>query len=468
MRPGRVSRTILAAALFGGGGAVPAAAQSSIEQPREPAWSLEKALGSPAGLTVQLNIRARLDQIDGQARPGFNAHDTTVNLRTALFVEYDAGDWRIGGELIDARVYGGNRGSPVSANDVNAFEPAQLYLAYDRAGAFGAGSRATIKAGRMVLNLGSRRLVSADTYRNTSQTYGGVYADLAGGGWRGEFYYVLPSTRLPEGMDDVLSNRVAFDRESFDTVLWGGRIERAGLFGGATAEATFVAFRERDRADTPTRDRSLNTAGARLFRPRATGRIDWEVEGFYQWGTISSGIAAGAPRVPVAAGFFHADIGYGWAGGWRPRVSLRFDYVSGDRPGGSFNRFDTLYGMRRAEIGPSGLYNSVARANLLSPGLRVEAAPDRRTDLYAMWRPLWLASRFDSFSTTGVRDANGRSGRFAGHQFELRVAHWLVPEALRLEWNGILLAKRGFLRRAPNAPATGDTAYSSLNLSAFF
>lgn len=81
---------------------------------------------------------------------------------------------------------------------------------------------------------------------------------------------------------------------------------------------------------------------------------------------------------------------------------------------------------------------------------------------------LWLASRFDIFSTTGARDATGNSGRFAGRQVEARVRYWLIPKRLRLEWNGLLLAKGRFLRDAPNAPAGGNTVYSSFNATISF
>ena len=81
---------------------------------------------------------------------------------------------------------------------------------------------------------------------------------------------------------------------------------------------------------------------------------------------------------------------------------------------------------------------------------------------------MWLASRTDAFSTTGVRDPAGRSGRFAGHQIETRIRYWLIPETLRLEANGVLLLKGRFLENAPNAQRNGDARYFSLNLTANF
>lgn len=149
-------------------------------------------------------------------------------------------------------------------------------------------------------------------------------------------------------------------------------------------------------------------------------------------------------------------------------MSLRFDRASGDGAGATFARFDTLFGMRRAEIAPAGLYNSVGRTNFTSPAIRIEATPDARSDIYAQYRALWLASRTDAFSTTGVRDAAGRLGNFAGHQLDMRVRHWLVRDALRFEATAVALWKGRFLEAAPNAPRNGDARYVSLNLTAYF
>lgn len=70
--------------------------------------------------------------------------------------------------------------------------------------------------------------------------------------------------------------------------------------------------------------------------------------------------------------------------------------------------------------------------------------------------------------TTGIRDARGRSGRFAGYLGEARVRRWLVAERLRGEVNDVWLVKRGLLRRAPNAPTFGDTVYGSVAVTALF
>ena len=174
--------------------------------------------------------------------------------------------------------------------------------------------------------------------------------------------------------------------------------------------------------------------------------MDYEIEALFQTGAISASLASVASRQSVSANFIHADIGYSFAGVWKPRLSVELDRASGDRRGGRYGRFDTLFGMRRADLAPAGLYNAIARTNIMTPGIRLEATPSKRLDAFAVYRAMWLAASEDSFAGTGVRDASGRSGDFAGHQLEARLRYWLIPARLRFEFDGLLLAKGRFLR----------------------
>lgn len=421
------------------------------------------------GLQLSGSVRVRYEAIDGQARAGFDSKDALVNLRTQILADYGAGPVHLVAELFDSRAWGADPGTPLTTGEVNALEPVQAYIAADLGAFLGKGSKASMQAGRFTLNLGSRRLVAADDYRNTTNGYTGVRADIsASGAIKASLIYVLPQMRLPDGAVALRDQKVALDRESFDAVLWGGLVSKGKAIGPASAELSYFHFGERDGAGRPTRDRSLDTVGGRIVADAKAGRLDYELEAFYQTGHISTSSAPGAPRQSVSASFVHAELGYTLPGGWQPHVSLELDRASGDKPGGRYGRFDTLFGMRRADLAPAGLYNAVGRANLLALGLRVEAVPSKRLDLFAAYRPLWLASATDSFSTTNVRDGSGRSGDFAGHQMEARLRYWLMPSRLRFEWNGLLLAKGRFLREAPNAPGGDWTKYTSFNLTASF
>lgn len=425
--------------------AAPAAAQTAGKQ----------------GIDLSGTSRLRIEAIDGQARAGFDKADDLINLRTTLMAQVRNGPVRLVAELWDSRVYGDDAGTPVTTAEVNTLELVQAFAELKAPGV-------TLTGGRFVMNLGSRRLIAADDYRNTTNGYTGLRGDLTWGqGWTATLVYTLPQQRRPDDLASVRRNAVAVDHEGFDLMLWGGLTARARAIGAATVEASFFHLGEHDRPGRPTRDRSLDTASVRVLRDPAAGKLDGEVEAIVQRGHVSTGLAAGAATQKVRAWFVHADAGYTLGDAWKTRVSVEYDHASGDRPGGAYGRFDTLFGMRRADLAPAGLYNAIARSNIVSPGLRVESMPDKRTDVMATLRAMWLAAREDAFASTGVRGASGRAGRFAGTQLDGRVRHLLAPW-LRLELDAVLLAKGRFLRTAPNAPAGRWTRYVSLNATATF
>jgi hypothetical protein len=424
-----------------------------------------------AGETLNLSgsTRVRYESIEGQPRVGFNGSDDLFSVRTILNGDYRSGDWRFEAELYDSRAYGSDSGTPLTTADVNALELVEASIRYEARDAFGPGTKLNVQAGRFMLNLGSRRLIAADNFRNTTNGYTGVRADIGlPDGLSATLVYTLPQVRLPDGRSDLVNNRVKMDRENFDLFLWGGLVAQKLAAKRGIVELSFYQLGERDANALATRDRALSTGGIRIYRDPAPGSISYESETMYQFGSISASLAPAAPKLDVSAWFTHFELGYSFARAWAPRVSLEFDYASGDGRGAKFGRFDTLFGMRGADFAPSGLYSAVGRSNLIASGVRLEVTPSKRVDAFAAYRALWLASRYDSFATTGVRDTTGSSGRFAGHQVEARLRYWLVPKRLRLEWSGLFLAKKQFLKKAPNAPASGNTAFNALSATVSF
>lgn len=431
--------------------------------------TLQTVIGNPDGFKLSGSSRLRYEALDGQPRAGLPYNDEQLAVRTAIFAEYAKGPIRIGGELYDSRAWLHEPSDALSSNEVNTLELVQAYVAADLDAPLGAGSKLNLQAGRFTLNLGSRRLVAADDYRNTTNGYTGLRADLrTGEGITATGIYVLPQLRLPDDRSSLEDHTIQRDRESFNLQLWGGYIARPDVIGGATGEIGYFGLLERDWPGHPTRNRNLDTFSARLIREPKARELDFEVEGIFQSGELRTGTAAAAPKQDVRASFVHADAGYLFPGKARLRLSVEYDRASGDAPGGKFGRFDTLFGMRRADLAPAGIYNAIGRANIETIGLRAEVAPSVRWDAFAAYRPMWLAEETDSFSTTGVRDATGRSGSFAGHQLEGRVRYWLVPNLLRAEINAVWLTKGRFLRTAPNAPASGDARYLASALTATF
>lgn len=423
------------------------------------------ALADGAPFSIAASARLRVESIDGQFRPNAPTNDTMVSLKTTLEAEYDAGPVRFGAELWDARAWGQDSKSSAGTAEINALELVQAHVKVEL-GDKAAGGHGMLTAGRFTLDLGGRRLVSRQRFRNTTNAFTGAHLGwTAKGGQKIDVIWAMPQVRLPEDAAGVRADRVVWDQESTDLIFFGVHGTLPHVFGGAIQPYAFGLI-ERDSPDRLTRNRRLATVGARLFRAAAKGEWDHDIEATYQFGKVRRSTAVSdTTDLDVSAWLLHTELGRTLTGAWSPRVVAMFDAASGDgEKAGKFSRFDTLYGARRFEFGPNGLYGPFSRANIVSPSVRFEVTPSKRTDGFIAWRSAWAQNARDSFAVTGVRDASGASGKLAGHQIEARVRHWIVPGRLQVDTGGAVLIKRGLLRDAPNAPATGNARYGYVDV----
>ncbi|WP_298190960.1 alginate export family protein [Novosphingobium sp.] len=430
---------------------------------------LAGALGAPDDLAISATVRTRVEGIDGQFRPSPATADSLFSLRTTLAIEYDAGPVRFGGELWDARAYGEAPNSSITTSDVNTLELVQAYAKIElgnwKKGAKGGHGLLTL--GRQTMDIGSRRLVARNRFRQTTNGFTGANLEwTTHGSTRLQAFWTMPQIRRPDDAQGLRDNKVKFDLETARVQFFGAHLTLPDVLGGVL-ETYGYRLAEQDGDNRLTRNRRLWTLGARTFARPAVGKWDHDVEGAWQFGTARrSAAAADMADLDVSAWFLHAEEGYTLKAAWKPRFAVLFDAASGDSGrAGHYRRFDTLFGARRFDFGPTALYGALQRTNIVSPGLRLEAEPDKRTDVMLSYRALWLENPRDAFATTGVRDAKGASGRFAGHQGEVRLRHWLVPALLQAETGGAVLFKQGFLRDAPNAPASGNSVYGYFDLT---
>ena len=458
-----IARFLAATALV----AAPAAASAQSAKPQS--WTLQQAIGDPDDFTLSGSVRARYESLGNQFRPGLGKTDDLLSFRTTLFAEYHPGAIRIAAEVTDSRAYLDDAKSAVSANEVNALELVQGYIGADLGSALGSGSTTTIDAGRFTLDLGSRRLAGRNNFRNATNAFAGIRGEFKGADKTYlTLFYTLPLTRLPADKQDVLDNRVKWDRESFDLTFWGGFLTKPALVGRANLDLYFFGLNEKDSPRYLTKNRKLYTPGLRLYSDPKPGKTDFEFEGAYQFGSTRTGTAATAPFKRVSAYFIHAEVGHQFAGAWVPRVSLEYDLASGDKGGKDYTRFDSLYGVRRPDYGPSSIDGPLGRNNISSPGIRLEVTPNKRWDGSVMYRAAWLDSATDSFANTGVKDATGKSGTFAGQQIEGRVRYWIIPKLLRLDTGAAWLINGRFLKDAPNANRYGNPIYGYADITATF
>jgi hypothetical protein len=238
-----------------------------------------------------------------------------------------------------------------------------------------------------------------------------------------------------------------------------------------TGEAYLMDLDEDDASEEATRNRNLSTVGLRILREPARGAFDAELEHAWQTGTVrATSSPADTTDLDHDATMLHAEAGFTFDAPWSPRLALQYDLASGDGSPAdlSSGRFDPLFGDRSFEFGPTSIHGAISRANLDSPGVRLEVKPDGDSDAYVMLRQVKLESSTDSFGSTGVRDPAGASGVDVATQIEGRWRRWIVKDQLRLSLGAAALLRGDFLEAAPNATAEGDTLYGYTELTFSF
>lgn len=437
-------------------------------------WRLSNATGLPDWLDISGTQRTRYETLDGQFRVGRSGGDQMLAFRTTLRLEAKSECFSLVGEMIDSRQELADSGTPATVliTSVNTVELLQGYAAVRFDDLFLDDSRSELRFGRQTMDVGSRRLVARNEFRNTINAFTGLqYQWELKDGPTIRSFYVLPVIPRPLDPASLLDNDIQFDDESFDLQFWGLHAQWPKLLWGATGEVYVFGLHEDDSADLPTRNRQLYTPGLRLSRKPAKRTWDFDFESVTQFGTTRNSIAAAdTADLDHFAWFGHAEVGYTFDAAWSPRVALLYDYASGDDSptDDDSNRFDTLFGARRFEHGPTGIYGAFARANIQSPGLRFTAKPVKPLELMTTYRPYWLASDTDAWTTSGLRDPAGNSGSFVGHQLEARVRWDMLPGNVRVEAGGAYLFAGEFINNAPNATGQGDTAYGYLSLEITF
>lgn len=422
-------------------------------------FRLDDSLGTPSWLRISGSTRIRYEGISGQFRAAgrLDFSDHLVFQRTTLRVDADFEPLRVTIEGIDSRAYGADNGSQLGTSAVNAADFLQAFAEVDLGQVAGGTHR--LRVGRETMDLGSRRLVARNRFRNTINSFTGLdwqWQDKDSSASTRAFF-LLPVQRQPGELDRQIEADTELDYADSDRRFMGIFHERPLPHRTKLELYLFVLLEE--GADTTRRQ--LFTPGFRVVRPRKVGEIDWQAEVVYQVG--ESRLAAGGPDLDHFASFQHLSIGYTYACPWSPNFRFAFDMASGDDDPADAenNRFDTLFGARRFEFGPTGIYGLIARSNIVSPEFRVSVKPRENVSSFFAWRGVWLESETDTLTTAGVRDATGNSGGHVGQQLEWRVRWDVLPSSLRLEGGLAHVFHGDFQSNAPNGQNT-DTTYGYL------
>jgi len=425
----------------------------------------------PHWLSLAVQHRSRYETLDRAFRSGATGSDQVYALRTlAQATLHLSRQFKIQLELQDSRAYLNDAGSVVNTTLVNAAELLEANLQWRGEGLFQAGSRTLVRAGRITMDFGTRRLVARNRYRNTKNGFNGVDAIWqANGGETVRAIAAMPVNRLPNTRQQLLDNEAEFDEESPDTILWGVHLSTPNLPWGDHAEVYLFGIHGED-GDFEVRDRDLFTPGFRLYRPAKTGHFDYEWETAFQFGTSrATANPADTRDLDHFAQLHHVEAGYSFRAAWSPRLVLAYDYASGDsNPNdGTNGRFDSLFGANVFDYGPTTIHRAFVRSNVSSPAVKLKLRPHKRFKTTLHYRALWLASKTDVWAgNSNLRDPSGQSGSFLGQLIYLSGA-WQATPNLWIESGVAHRIDGDFQDRVPGSPRQGDStlAYIAATVS---
>lgn len=371
------------------------------------------------------SYRLRYEHLNNPIFPSSSEDRAQVNRRVSsrLLVKAQA-NWDVFNatlELADSRVWLDDNDPTLTSSQVNTLEPLQFFV---RCTPQDSQYLKGITAGRITFDHGSRRLIGQGVYRNTKNAFDGVLVDYQVSDWNIRGFYLLPVSRLPSDSGAVADAERAFDKSYSEREFFGLYITSPDN----NVKLQSYWLKEEDSAKLSTKNRDLYTLSVDYTKPFAdTWKANIEVIG--QTGTShQTASASDTTELDVESWLLHANIGkkitdYTFLRG-------EIDAISGDNDSSdnTISDFDSLYGVRRFDFGPTDVYQAMPRRNLYTVGARSVTKPSKEHNIMVSYKAMWYQKAPESVDN------------FIGQQLEARW-RWQIMPSLRLAIGAAYLLK---------------------------
>jgi len=386
---------------------------------------------------LKFSLLNRFDFLEGQFRKANTG--TSDQLFTSRFIvdgEYRNDSFQLNFEIADTRQALADDGSPVNSRTNGALDLQQLYATWRWEDAFANGDDVQLQVGRQTVNLEARRLVARSiSIEPTSFTGVALDYERANGDQLKAFSYA-PVLRFPNNRADIIDNKIEWNEESKGARFSGLFATLPNLLPNLSSQLYVFHLDEQDDGEEQYADLEIVTFGARVFKSAAVNQFDFDLQTAWQTGeSRASSNPLDTRDLDHQAAFYHLDVGYTFDMPLRTRMQLLLDYATGDDDpaDNENNRFDALFGARRAGFGQTSIYGPIWRTNLSSIGARATINFTPQLNLVVTLRDYDLASSKDSWGSTGWRDATGQSGVELGQHLETRLRWSAIPGNLMVD-----------------------------------
>lgn len=428
------------------------AEQEKTEKPpvrRDPAvGNRDQAVRTADWLDVAFSTRFRYETVDNRFKLGEAGSDQQIphRDRIGIGIKKVIDPLRFLFEFENSQAFLTDAGSTVNQSMVNHHDILQLYAGVVLNQEPGSKYPSALYFGRQSFDLGSRRLFARNRYRNTTNRWDGFRWSLGDAKGRTLDTFVFQPVRIRSYDMDRRVKRAWFWGSFFST-----RLER-----GAGLELYYFHLHEDPHLSSSLK-RHHATFGGRLLKNGTPGAFGYEIELALQVGK--------AAELDHLAHMVHWQLGYTFQAPWQPSITGMWDYASGDSDPADHKSgtFDTLFGARRWDYGPTGILNWMYRSNINSPDIHLGFKPARKLEFLPSMRWLWLAGARAPWVGTGLHDTSGRSGTYVGRLVELRFRCNLAPY-FRPEFGYARFYKGSYARNVPGSPTAHDSNYFFIDL----
>ena len=321
----------------------------------------------------------------------------------------------------------------------------------------GQGRPISVRVGRQAFEVGSRRLIARNEFRNTTNNFEGVRVLL------GERYNDVDLDSFL--MRPVIRNPYSWDQPDWQNWVYGSFLSIKNVSPYLTIQPYFIG---RHAWGDPTNwasaakvPRQTQAPGFRVFGNY--NNFDWDIDVMKQFGQIGV-ISTAYPYNPAwmtgtvgynniskpFGGYYQtkqqdaiayaADVGYTFADHpWKPRVSAVYIYGSGNKSAYSSasNNVDQFYGFNQ----PFSRNDYISWNNVKDPKVRLEFTPAKDTQIDTAFSAYWLASAASAWDRAGLYAPNGNRGTFMGTELDMRIRqkvsqYWNISASYARFWPG--------------------------------
>jgi hypothetical protein len=336
---------------------------------------------------------------------------------------------RLGVELEDSRRFLSDR--IANANVETGFEFLQAFVQLHWEDAVG-GQSLNLGFGRMAFDIADRRMVARNRNRNAISSFDGFRLRLGDDltPWEIDVIATRPVERRIDQFD--ISNR--------NVTLAGVAAYWRGWSPRVVLEPWSLWLDQSEEGDAR---RDLHSFGLHAFG-------QWGEGGAWDYDLSLAGQTGSSRDQPHRAWAAHVEAGHTWDSSWKPRLAAWLNYASGDsaRGDGRSGRFDPLFGATYAFYGFSSYF---AWQNMINPAARLSFQPLPKLRCEFFQRAFWLASAADGWVRTPRVDPTGSSGRFVGHETDVRII-WQAHRNFEIDIAYSHFIPGGFTRATGDAP----------------